>query len=240
VLLCNNYANRVTKHVVDLNRGCCLKSDEVLLTKWLDFPDGVSASGRWIAISNHDARNVLLYDSSAPLHESSDPDGILSYIRRPHGVRFTSDSRFILVADYEEASYVHVYMKDDADWRGVHSPLKSLRVMSDEDRLPKEGIDTWGPKGIDVDSSLNTLVTTCEVQPLVFFDFAAIVQETLQRSGVCQEQASFQVKYELDRLKYELDRLNEVKQLTGSLSWRITAALRRVRSSLTPSWKWPS
>jgi hypothetical protein len=214
VLLCNNDANKVTKHVIDLNRGCSLKSDEVLLKKWLYFPDGVSVSGRWIAICNHDARNVLLYDSSAPLHECSDPDGILGYIRRPHGVRFTSDGRFILVADYEK-SYVHIYMKDDADWRGVHSPLKSLRVMSDEDRLPKEGIDTWGPKGIDVDSSLNTFVTTCEVQPLVFFDFAAIMQETLHSSGVCQEQASFQIKYELDRLKYELDKLSEVKQLTG-------------------------
>jgi hypothetical protein len=236
VLLCNNYANRVTKHVIDLNGGFSLKSDEVLLKKWLDFPDGVSVSGRWIAISNHDCRNVLLYDNSRPLHEGSDPDGILGCIRRPHGVRFTSDSRFILVADYEK-SYVHIYMKEDADWRGVHSPLKSLRVMSDEDRFPKEGIDTWGPKGIDVDSSLNTFVTTCEVQPLVFFDFAAIVHETLQRSGVCQEQASFKIKYELDRLKYEQDRLHEVKkQLTESLSWRVTAPLRWVKSSLSRKW----
>jgi hypothetical protein len=233
VLLCNNYGNRVTKHVIGLNGGCSLKSDEVLLKKWLDFPDGVSVSGRWIAVCNHDCRNVLLYDSSVPLHEGSDPDGILGCIRRPHGVRFTSDGRFVLVADYE-GSYVHIYMKDDSDWRGVHSPLKSLRVMSDEDRLPKEGIDTWGPKGIDVDSSLNTLVTTCEVQPLAFFDFAAIVEETclLQRSGACQEQASFQIKYELDRL-YEV---NQLAQLRGSLSWRITAPLRWVKSSLTPIW----
>jgi hypothetical protein len=230
VLLCNNFVDRVTKHVIDLSRGFSLKSDEVLLKKWLDFPDGVSVGGRWIAICNHDAGNVLLYDSSAPLHESSDPDGILGCIRRPHGVRFTSDGRFVLVADYE-GSYVHIYMKDDLDWRGVHRPLKSLRVMSDEDRLPKKGIDTWGPKGLDVDGSLNTLVTTCEVQPLAFFDFAAIVQEILEMSGVCQEQASFQIKYELDRLF-------EVKQLKESLSWRITAPLRWVKSTLTPSRKW--
>jgi hypothetical protein len=235
VLLCNNYANKVTKHVIDLKRGCSLKSDEVLIKKWLDFPDGVSVNGKWIAISNHDARNVLLYDSSTPLHEGSDPDGILGYIRRPHGVRFTSDGRFILVADYE-VSYLHVYMKDDADWRGVHSPLRSIRVMTDEERLPREGIDTWGPKGIDIDSSLNTLVTTCEVQPLVFFDFGAITQETPQRRGTCQEQASF-------RIKHELDRLHEVKQLTrsllqlkGSLSYRITAPLRWVKSSLSRKW----
>jgi hypothetical protein len=234
VLLCNNFADRVTKHVIDLNRGCSLESDEVLLKKWLDFPNGVSVSGKWIAVCNHDGRNVLLYDSSVPLHEGSDPDGILRCIRRPHGVRFASDGRLVLVADYQE-SYVHIYMKGDSDWRGVHSPLTSLRVMSDEDRLPKEGIDTWGPKGIDVDSSLNMLVTTCEVQPLVFFDFGAILQETLQGSGACQEQMSFQINYELDRLD-EMKQVKQLAQLTGSLSWRITAPLRWARSSLTPIW----
>ena len=147
VLLCNSYAHRVTKHVIDLNRGCSLKSDQVLLKKWLDFPDGVSVSSRWIAICNHDAGNVLLYDRTAPLHEGSGPDGILGCIRRPHGVRFTSDGRFVLVADYE-GSYVHIYMKDDLDWRGVHSPLKSVRVMNDEDRLPKPGIDTWDQRAL--------------------------------------------------------------------------------------------
>jgi hypothetical protein len=223
------------------------------LKKWVDFPDGVSVSGRWIAISNHDCRNVLLYDSSIPLHEGSDPDGILGYIRWPHGVRFTSDGRFILVADYD--GYVHIYMKDDCDWRGVHNPLKSLRVMPGEERPSyegidagvritdfqrralKEGIDAGIPKGIDVDSSLNTFVTTCEAEPLAFFDFAAIIQETclVKTSGMSQEQALFQMKYELERQ----DQLNQVKALAmvmGSLSWRITAPLRRVRNLLTPIW----
>jgi DNA-binding beta-propeller fold protein YncE len=232
VLLCNNDADRVTKHVIDLNGSFSVKSDEVLLEKWLDFPDGVSVSGRWIAISNHDYRNVLLYDSSVSLHKGSDPDGILGCIRRPHGVRFTSDGRFVLVADYE--GYVHIYMKEDLDWRGVHSPLRSLRVMNVDNSLAKKGIDPSGPKGIDVDSSLNALVTTCEVQPLAFFDFAAIVQTyLLQRSSACQDQASFQIKYELDRL-YEVQQL---AQLRESLSWRITAPLRWVRSSLTPIWR---
>jgi hypothetical protein len=233
VLLCNNYADRVTKHVIDLNGGCSSKDDEVLLKKWLDFPDGMSVSGTWIAISNHDGRNVLLYDRSAPLHEGSDPDGILGCIRRPHGVRFTSDGRFALATDYE-GSYVHIYMKDDSDWRGVHTPLKSFRVMNDEDRPKGIDIDPSGPKGVDVDSSLNTLVTTCEVQPLAFFDFAAITQEAclLQRGGACQEQASFQIKYELDRLC----EAKQLAQLRESLSWRITAPLRSARASLTPIW----
>jgi hypothetical protein len=151
-------------------------------------------------------------------------------------VRFTSDGRFVLVADYE--GYVHIYMKDDSDWRGVHSPLRSLRVMNVDNSLAKKGIDPSGPKGIDVDSSLNTLVTTCEVEPLAFFDFAAIVQTSLlQRSSACQEQASFQIKYELDRLCELQHEVQLLAQLKESLSWRITAPLRRVRSSLTPIWR---
>jgi WD40 repeat protein len=233
VLLCNNHADRVTKHVIDLNGSFSVRSDEVLLKKWLDFPDGVSVSGGWIAISNHDCRNVLLYDTSASLHEDSDPDGVLGGIRHPHGVRFTSDGRFILVADYD--GYVHIYMKDDLDWRGVHSPLRSHRVLNVDNRLAKKGIDPSGPKGIDVDSSLNTLVTTCEVQPLTFFDFAAIVQTyLLQRSSARQEQASFQIKYELDRVCELQHEVQQLALLRGSLSWRITAPLRWVKSSLTP------
>ena len=230
MLLCNNYADRVTKHVIDLNGSFSVKSDDVLLKKWLNFPDGVSVSGRWIAISNHDSRNVLLYDSSVSLHKDSDPDGMLGCIRWPHGVRFTSDGRFVLVADYE--GYVHIYMKEDSDWRGVHSPLRSLKVMNVDYRLAEKGIDPSGPKGIDVDSSLNTLVTTCEVQPLAFFDFAAIIQTNLlKKSNECQEQASFQIKYELERLCELQHQVRELAQLRESVSWRITAPLRWVRSS---------
>jgi hypothetical protein len=120
--------------------------------------------------------------------------------------------------------------------------------MDVDNRLAKKRIDPSGPKGIDVDSSLNTLVTTCEVEPLAFFDFAAIVQTyLLQRSSACQEQASFQIKYELDtlyeaqqiaQLKESLSQLEEsLSQLKESLSWRITVPLRWVRSLLTPIWR---
>ena len=127
--------------------------------------------------------------------------------------------RFLLVADYE-GHYVHIYRKDDSGWRGVRSPLKSLRVMSDEAPLRSDG-----PKGLDIDSSSTTLVTTCKVEPLAFFDFAAIVEE-------CEKQNTCPIEYVL---KYELDRILEVT-LTNSLSWRITAPLRSARSFLTPIW----
>jgi hypothetical protein len=106
--------------------------------------------------------------------------------------------------------------------------------MNVDNRLAKKGIDPSGPKGIDVDSSLNTLVTTCEVEPLAFFDLAAIVQTYLLQSTSGRQE---QVKYELDRL-YELQHeIDQLAWLRQSLSWRITAPLRRVKSSLAPIWR---
>ena len=196
VLICNNYGNRVTKHVIDLSSVCTLRNSEVLLNKWLDFPDGVSVSGNWIAISNWGLRNVLLYDSVGPLNDHSDPAGILSCIYRPHGVKFTYDGRFLLVADYE-GHYVHIYRKDDSGWRGVRSPVKSLKVMHDAGSHERDGA-----KGLDIDFSSTTLVMTCEEEPLAFFDFAAIVEE-------CEKQKTCPVEYQLE---YELNRSSEVQR----------------------------
>jgi hypothetical protein len=83
-----------------------------------------------------------------------------------------------------------------------------------------------GTKGIDVDSSSMVFVTTGEIEPLAFFDLAAILEK-------CENQKTWQIEYEL---KYELDKIIEAKQLTNSLSWRITAPLRWVRSAMTPIW----
>src|SRR5262249_34610723 len=54
-LICNNGSSNVTRHLVDLSAGCSVKSNEILLAKWLAVPDGVSISRdrHWLAISNH-------------------------------------------------------------------------------------------------------------------------------------------------------------------------------------------
>jgi hypothetical protein len=224
VLICNNYGNRVTRHVLHCSEdGCYFEGSEVLLSKWLGFPDGVSCNETWVAITNLNGSNVLLYDGSTPLNERSDPDGILRYLYRPHGVRFTSDGRFILVADYQ-GPYVHIYLRDELGWRGVRSPFKSIRVVSDDDLLrapPQQG----GVKGIDIDRSMRTLVTTCKVQPLAFFDVAATLQEGsfAQSNFTSPEQMTLQLKYELDR---QDEARRAVDELTNRLSWRITAPLR--------------
>src|SRR6516162_8740868 len=128
-LICNNGSSNVTKHLIDLSAGCSVKRNEILLTKWLGVPDGISISkgGHWIAVSNHKMRGVFIYEYTS-LNASSEPDGILRYVFSPHGVRFTSDGEFIVVAD-GAAPYLHIYTKNGSSWRGVHNPIKSLRVL---------------------------------------------------------------------------------------------------------------
>src|SRR6516165_10540177 len=247
--ICNNYVNTITRHRLHSRERCSVESSEVLLKRWLDVPDGVSVSDPWIAISNHNTHNVFLYENTGSLNEFSEPDGILRCFHHPHGLKFTSDGRFILVAD-TGAPYVHIYTKDGSGWRGVHSPFKSLRVLNDEDFLRgRSSIEEGGPKGIDIDNSMTIFVTTCEIQPLAFFDLEEILKRTpMQRNGAAHSSASFgealhscyerhyrdqgalEIKYELERQhrsNHELDQSKqELVKFINSRSWRVTAPLR--------------
>lgn len=247
VLICNNEAHTVSEHSPDLT-GKTAGPGGVLLHKWLDIPDGIALSrkGR-IAISNHNTHGVLIYEHGRHLHDDSDPDGIARGCFYPHGVRFTQDERFLLVAD-AGAPYVHVYMEDD-HWSGVHQPRVSLRVLSEEDfqrgrHDPQQG----GPKGLDIDEARGLLVTTCETQPLAFFDLAALLRSAAQgfgeRSGLNRDHRSpLQVMCELELVQA----CNQAKRaaesnlaearvlnryLLESKSWRITAPMRFLYAKL--------
>lgn len=240
VLLCNNFANKVTRHLIEFGETFSLRSSEIVLEKWLDLPDGVSVNGQWIAISSHNSHKVLLYEDIGLLSEQSRPDGILGSVHSPHGLRFTSDGRFILVAD-AGAPYVHIYSKDESGWRGVRRPLKSLKVLTDEEYVRgREGFHSGGPKGIDIDVCTSVLVTTCEVQPLAFFDLGMVIKtlspslgNEVQTSLVggldlieemnCQK--SIELKCELN-IQEEFE--EQLARMINSRSWRLTAPLRRI------------
>ena len=177
-LICNNYDNTITRHLLELNNGCLVKESSVALRKWLDIPDGicVSDSSQWVAISNHSTHCVLLYDV-ASLGEFSEPDGILGCVRYPHGLCFSARDRVLLVAD-AGSPFVHIYEAPDLNWRGVRTPLLSVRTLSDEQFTlgrynPQEG----GPKGIDVTRDMSLFVTTNECQPIAFFDLQAALRQ---------------------------------------------------------------
>jgi hypothetical protein len=196
-LLCNNYTNKITSHQIDLVQNCIVMRSEVLLEKWLDIPDGVSVNGAWIAVSNHNSHSVLLYERSSELNKNSDPVGILRCVYYPHGLRFTRDGRFILVAD-AGAPYVHIYGRGTSDWRGVHHPLKSLKTLTNEEfSRGRTNIEEGGPKGLDVDNSTRILVTTCETCPLAFFDLAEILERLPEADGDRRLQRDMEMEYEL-------------------------------------------
>jgi len=178
LLVCNNYVNSVTRHVLDRRGDFAASADETLLQRGLDVPDGIcfSPDRRWIAVSNHNTHSVLLYDRSRRLGPDSEPDGLLRNVLCPHGVRFTSDQEFILVAD-AAARYVNVYRKDGETWSGTRDPVRLFEAVTPEvfarGRLnPQEG----GPKGIDISKDTNVLAMTTEFRTLAFFDVDEVVR----------------------------------------------------------------
>jgi DNA-binding beta-propeller fold protein YncE len=172
ILICNNYANHVTQHILDSKDQLTLISSEKLLSNGLEVPDGVAVTNdnRWIAISNHDRNCVSLYENTDQLNTQSKPDGSLRDIIYPHGIRFTPDDNHVIVAD-AGSPYINIYARKGDGWKGTHVPQATLRVMDEaaywRGRInPQEG----GPKGIDIDSDMNVLVTTCEENVLQFSD----------------------------------------------------------------------
>jgi len=173
LLVCNNAAGRVTRHVADTRNGFRVIRTRILLERGLDLPDGISVSRdrKWIAVSSHSTHNVLIFENTMWLGRRSEPVGVLEGLAYPHGVRFTPDGRCIFVAD-AGAPCVLVFAAGES-WRGKHDPVASITIMDDETFQsgradPREG----GPKGIDFDNQLRLLATTCETQPLAFFDVA--------------------------------------------------------------------
>jgi hypothetical protein len=235
VLICNNDGHTVTRHLLDCDAGRAIRNSEILLHKYLNIPDGVSVSldRRWIAVSNHNTHNVLLYENSPALNSDAEPDGILRGAYYPHGLRFSADGRHLFVAD-AGAPYLHIYAQDPDQWRGVRNPLATVRIMDEAvfkrgRHNPEEG----GPKGLDIDACSNILVVTSECQPLAFFDVPVLLQHAIA-GGSAREQKILSISHELSLMeeirKMMAEKAMEANALRNSISWRITAPLRRLKS----------
>ena len=226
----------------------------ILLRDELSIPDSVAKDNgkNWIAISNHSTHNVFLYENTVKLNSQSRPDVTLCNIKYPHGLRFTSDDNFLLVAD-AGAPFVHVFSKGENDWAGVSEPVTSIRVMSDEtyhngNYNPQEG----GPKGIEVDSTMRILIATSEHMILEFFDLEKVLNELKSNQTIPDHADTENKNKDQNELSYdgenmrtilirELERESnlhrtqetslkdleqQIRTLNKSLSMKVTAPLR--------------
>jgi hypothetical protein len=243
LLVCNNYVHHVSRHLLDRNDGYAVIASEVIIQRGLEVPDGVahSSSGRWLAISNHDAHTVNLYRNDAELNPASRPNGVLHGVKYPHGLRFAADDKALLVAD-AGAPLVHLYRSESGDWTGDREPVSSLQVVSDAafkrgHYNPQEG----GPKGIDLASDDGLMVSSCREAPLAFFDMRSLIPpaprpDRRENSSEAERARETLVRYlasDRSRLRDATDAIrriseHEVRMVVNNRAWKLTAPLRWV------------
>ena len=236
VVACNNWANTVTRHPLVSHRS--ESSGEVIARRWLDLPDGVALShnGRWLAVSNHAAHTVLVYEYPGA-HQDNDPVGVLRGVTYPHGLRFANGDRHLLVAD-AGAPLVAAFTSS-GDWKGARFPSAAMRVVDDATFVRgRKNQAEGGPKGLDVEGRSGVLAITLEEQSLAFFDLESVVD-----AGFPDEYDDALVEYELlglveaqartDRAEANEARARaELADILESTVWRMTAPARRIRTAL--------
>ena len=229
IIVCNNDAHTLTRHTLAADARS-VTSNRLLLRRLINFPDGVGLTddGTWIAVSNHQAHVVGLYEQPESLHDDSEPDCVLRGVLYPHGVRFGPGARHVVVADCS-APFVHVFEPDGPTWRGVRYPVGSFRVMDDAVfRLhPRHRLGDGGPKGIDIDRGRHVLAVVAEYQPLAFFDLAAILDDDARPSFDDDRR----LQYELDILERTRALEAHVAALKRSVSFRLTRPLRSLKAA---------
>lgn len=243
-LICNSFVDRVTRHQFHLEKGLSTDSSEILSKKWIALPDSVAVSrdSRWIAVSSHDTHAIFVYRYDRPLDPNFDPAGVLRS-HYPHGLRFTSDNRFVFAAS-AGSPYVNIYETENADWRGVRAPVLSVRVLSNDDFFRgRHNLQEGGPKGIDINHSKGLLVTTCETQPLGFFDLATIQDACEKNLVYCRGRKlrftpnSMAIRYELYRCRAMIRAVAGIRWILWKarpLSWALNKVRNRLNVGLMP------
>jgi lipoprotein LpqB-like beta-propeller protein len=234
-VVCGNWQSSITTFELDEND--VLAGGIPLLQRWLDLPDGiaVAATGRWLAVSNHNTHTVLVFDAKTA-REDADPIAVLRGVEYPHGLRFAADDRLLLVAD-AGAPNVHVFATTDGSWAiGAAYPAATVRVLDDATfarghRTPMEG----GPKGIDLDARTGVLLVTCEELALGVFD----VSEVLTQPARFGTDGGALLRYELAALasaeaerEAAADVRAQLAAVTATKAWRLTAPARRLQATL--------
>lgn len=176
LLVCNNYRNYVSRHIIQRKNGFSAISGLRLFDHGLKVPDSIAVSrdGDLVAVSNHYGKRVDVFPNGVGSAPQSRPDFSLGFMHFPHGVRFAMDDRLLLVAD-AGAPVVHVFARGENAWTTATNPPLSIKVIDDEafrrgNADPREG----GPKGLDILADGSVFVVSCEEVPIAFFDFRSV------------------------------------------------------------------
>ncbi|MGV3652320.1 MAG: YncE family protein [Devosia sp.] len=172
LLVCHNYKHRVSRHPLSL-KGSAIRpgGGSIVIERGLLVPDGVAVSPdqRWIAVSSHLTRCVMIYDRTLGLDRNREPDGRAFGVSYPHGLRFSPDGKTLYVAD-AGAPILARFESADGDWAGPRDATALYRVLDDATfEKGRTNIEEGGPKGLDFDGTGTVMAMTCEEQALAFF-----------------------------------------------------------------------
>ncbi len=159
ILVCNNFVHTVSRHRLSRRRGWAAVSSEKLYAAGLDVPDSIAIApgATHVAVSNHSKHRVDVYRGMSASRRAA---GKLAGCEYPHGVRFSADGQFILLAD-AGAPLVRIYRTEDGDWRGWKRPAASVAVMPDEAfERGRKARGEGGPKGIDLTADNRVMVVS--------------------------------------------------------------------------------
>lgn len=177
ILVCSFPTHLVSRHVLSTGDGFRFSEHSIFLKGDVITPDGVvrSASGRLAAVSNHRGHHVSVFDTAAEFNSASLPIAKLEGPSFPHGLQFSKDEKFILVADAGQP-FVHFFYNDGKGWSGTLQPVASLRILDDAAFMRGHVNNAdGGSKGIGLDPANKILAVTCQEEPFAFYNVQALL-----------------------------------------------------------------
>jgi hypothetical protein len=253
LLVGNDQVDSIARHLLDRRDGWAPLASELALERGLAGPDGVaySASGHWVAISNHHRNEILIFRNDPGFGRESAPHAILSGVACPHGLCFAADDRRLLVAD-AGAPFMHVFRRGDGGWSADSALEAGIQVYDRASfRRGHYAEAEGGPKGVDLRRDGRLMAVCCERTPLAFFDLrrhlpADMPEARPGRAPEAEEARAALIRaLTVKRLDaheavaaISLACQHQRRSITASRSWRYTAPLRRLAHAVRRATPW--
>ncbi len=184
LVVCND--NKITKYTLN---GDKLQYLGILVQNELNLPDGISinSDATLIACSNHNTGQVLIYQNNDSLNSRSKPIGYLAGQLLPHGLSFSTNDEYIIVAD-AGSPYIFIYHDKTKKWTGNNNCYKAIRVI---DKFIQENIEEGGPKGIDIRDSKVLISSEYDILTIKELDLLLEVDDDTHLKHLCRLSKEF-------------------------------------------------